>query len=75
MFWKRKKVKLAFTISVLLIVGFLITSLASYFVSRASLRTEISLNALPLTSDNIYSEIQQDPEEYKSIKQKKTTDV
>ena len=29
-------------------------------MSRASLRSEISLNALPLTSDNIYSEIQHD---------------
>ena len=60
MFWNREKFKLVFAISVLLIVGFLVTSLASYFVSRASLRSEISLNELPLTSDNIYSEIQHD---------------
>lgn len=47
-------------ITVLLIAGFLLTSLASYFVSRESLRSEISLKELPLTSDNIYSEIQRD---------------
>ncbi len=36
------------------------TSLSSFFVSRSSLRSEILLNELPLTSDNIYSEIQRD---------------
>jgi len=47
-------------ITALLVVGFLVTSLASFFVSRASLRKEISYNELPLTSDNVYSEIQRD---------------
>jgi len=47
-------------VSILLLTGFLITSFASYFVSRASLREEIEHNTLPLTSDNIYSEIQRD---------------
>ncbi len=47
-------------IMALLVFGFLVTSLASFFVSRASLREEISYNELPLTSDNIYSEIQRD---------------
>lgn len=60
MFWKYEKIKLVPTISILLITGFLLTSLASYFVSRQSLRSEISFNELPLTSDNIYSEIQRD---------------
>ena len=55
-----KKAKLMAAVGALLVTGFLITSLASYFVSRNSLRTEISLNELPLTSDNIYSEIQRD---------------
>jgi len=41
-------------------MGFLITSFSSFFVSRTSIRSEISLNILPLTSDNIYSEIQRD---------------
>lgn len=56
----RKKNRLLLVISILLVTGFLITSLASYFVSRESLRSQISLNELPLTSDNIYSEIQRD---------------
>ncbi len=55
-----EKTKLVAAISVLLVTGFLITSLTSYFVSRASLRAEIFSSELPLTSDNIYSEIQKD---------------
>ena len=60
MFWNRHKFKLVSAISVLIVTGFLVTSLASYVVSRTSIRSEISLNILPLTSDNIYSEIQRD---------------
>ncbi len=60
MFRNGRKFKLVSIITVLLVTGFLVTSLSSYFVSRASLRSEISLNTLPLTSDNIYSEIQRD---------------
>ena len=48
------------TFMVLLVTGFRLTSLISYFVSRASLQHEIVENSLPLTSDNIYSEIQRD---------------
>ncbi len=55
-----EKIKLVPIITVLLVTGFLLTSLASFFVSRESLRSEIALNELPLTSDNIYSEIQRD---------------
>jgi hypothetical protein len=44
----------------LLAVAFLPTSFAAYFVSRTSLRSEISDNELPLTGDNIYSEIQRE---------------
>ncbi len=47
-------------VSGLLITGFLATSLASYFVSRQSLRDAVIQTELPLTSDNIYSEIQKD---------------
>ena len=47
-------------ITLLLAAGFLATSFASYFTSRSSLKKEITLNTLPLTSDNIYSEIQRD---------------
>lgn len=57
---KEKDKKLIPLIAILLIAGFLATSLASYFASRKSLRLEISENQLPLTSDNIYSEIQRD---------------
>jgi hypothetical protein len=56
----KKNKKLISVISILLIIGFFVTSLASYFVSRKSLRSEIENNTLPLTGDNIYSEIQRD---------------
>lgn len=46
-------------ISMLLVAGFLATSLASFFVSRDSVRASIE-SGLPLTTDNIYSEIQKD---------------
>jgi diguanylate cyclase (GGDEF)-like protein len=52
--------RLVMIVSVLLIGGFLATSLASYFVSRQSLRHAVIDTELPLTSDNIYSEIQKD---------------
>jgi len=44
----------------LLILGFVTTSLTSYYVTRSSLRSKIVTDDLPLTSDNIYSEIQRD---------------
>ncbi|HTY65344.1 MAG TPA: sensor domain-containing diguanylate cyclase [Alphaproteobacteria bacterium] len=47
-------------ITALLVAGFLATSLASYFVSRASVREGIVEGELPLTADNIYTEIQKD---------------
>jgi len=47
-------------ISGLLALSFFLTSYASYFVSRTSLRSELADNELPLTGDNIYSEIQRD---------------
>ena len=56
----KKSRRLVYIVSTLLIIGFLATSLGSYFVSRSSLRSEITHNLLPLTSDNIYSEIQRD---------------
>ncbi len=57
---KKRDNRLIPLIGIILIIGFLTTSLASYFASRSSLRVEISENQLPLTSDNIYSEIQRD---------------
>ncbi len=47
-------------IAALLICGFVATSLISFYTSRKTLRTQIVDNELPLTSDNIYSEIQRD---------------
>jgi len=60
MFENRNKYKLVMVIIVLIATGFLATSLTSYFVARESLRAEIARNELPLTSDNIYSEIRHD---------------
>lgn len=57
---RNKKKQLILIVSMMLVTGFLATSLASYFVSRASLRAQITENELPLTRDNIYSEIQRD---------------
>lgn len=57
---KHHKRRLIFILSLLLIAGFMATSLISYFVSRSSVRQQIITNELPLTSDNIYSEIQRD---------------
>lgn len=54
------KLRFVATLSALLITGFLITSLVSYYVANKSLSDEINQNTLPLTSDNIYSEIQRD---------------
>ncbi len=55
----RKKRFIA-SLSILLVTGFIATSLVSYFVAHDSLIDQIAENTLPLTSDNIYSEIQQD---------------
>ena len=57
---KQKRNNLILIVSLLLITGFVTTSLASYYVSRASLRSKITMSELPMTSDNIYSEIQRD---------------
>ena len=57
---KKSKNRLITILSLILTTGFLLTSLASYVVSRSSLRDQILNNELPLTSDNIYSEIQRD---------------
>lgn len=54
------KAKLIAALWLLLSAGFLATTLVSYFSSRASIRESITLTELPLTSDNVYSEIQKD---------------
>ena len=55
-----KKQKLIWILTILLITGFLATSLASYFVSKESIRQEIMSYELPLTGDTVYSEIRND---------------
>ncbi|MFH1156451.1 MAG: sensor domain-containing diguanylate cyclase [Pseudomonadota bacterium] len=55
-----RKKRYLFILSLLLVTGFFLTSFASYFVSLASLRTQIETSQLPLTSDTVYSEIQRD---------------
>ncbi len=47
-------------LTILLLVGFLTTSFVSYYVAHDSLSSQIVETTLPLTSDNIYSEIQRD---------------
>jgi diguanylate cyclase (GGDEF)-like protein len=58
LYWK--KYSLLVWLGVILVVGFLATSLASYWVSRDQIRHSIIDQGLPLTGDNIYSEIQRD---------------
>lgn len=41
-------------------LGFVLTTLANYWISRSSIRQAIVESDLPLTSDTLYSEIQQD---------------
>lgn len=57
--WSDKR-KFVWVLSLLLVVAFFATSWLSYRVAHSSLQDQIEQNALPLTSDNIYSEIQQD---------------
>ncbi len=54
------KKKLIAALALLLGAGFAATTLVSYFVSKAALRETIVASELPLTSDNLYSEIQKD---------------
>jgi diguanylate cyclase (GGDEF)-like protein len=54
------KAKLITVLCLLLSIGFLATTLVSYYVSRDAIRDSIQSTELPLTSDNVYSEIQKD---------------
>jgi diguanylate cyclase (GGDEF)-like protein len=47
-------------VAAILLLGFVGTSVASYLVARDALRQRISVHALPLTSDTVYSEVQRD---------------
>lgn len=55
-----RKLYFAAALSVLLVLGFITTSVISYYVAHDSLSSQIADETLPLTSDNIYSEIEQD---------------
>jgi signal transduction histidine kinase len=54
------KRRIIILIAALLLASFVSTSLISYFIARDSLEHEIQSSALPLTSDNVYSEVQRD---------------
>ncbi|MEX0738858.1 MAG: diguanylate cyclase [Pseudohongiella sp.] len=56
----KRKVLFVSALTALMVIGFMATSLTSYFVAQDSLARNISEQMLPLTSDNIYSEIQRD---------------
>ena len=56
----RRKIRFIVFISLLLMVSFSATSLISYYVANDSLQRHLQSTTLPLTSDNVYSEIQRD---------------
>ncbi|MBN1276041.1 MAG: diguanylate cyclase [Deltaproteobacteria bacterium] len=55
-----KKYWIIVLIAILLVTGFALIVLTSYLVAYRSLGEEISQYSLPLTTDNIYSDIQKD---------------
>ncbi len=54
------RTKLILCLSIILLSGFFLTNFFSYTASRKSVRTSIIESSLPLSRDNIYSEIQRD---------------
>lgn len=54
------RTRLILCLSLILIAGFLLITITHYNSSRKLLRENLMDNTLPLTSDNIYSEIQKD---------------
>ncbi len=56
----RKKVRIMVFLSLFVVGCFVATSYATYQVAMQGMWKQISMNDLPLTSDNIYSEIQKD---------------
>ena len=55
-----KRSRWAWILCGLLLVGFLTNSIGDYLVARDNVRQTITKSTLPLTSDNVYSEIQRD---------------
>ncbi len=54
------KLKLTLSLGVILVVSFLVVSLINYKVSRQAALDEVMNSSLPLTSENVYSEIMTD---------------
>jgi len=54
------KQRLIVSLCTLLSLGFAITAWVNYEVSKSAIRNSIVANELPLTADNLYSEIQKD---------------
>ncbi len=55
-----KQYHLLIWISLILVLGFVAVLGTSYYVSRETLQRGLSENTLPITGDNVYSEIQKD---------------
>ncbi len=55
-----RKFRFIILLTALLISSFLFISLVSYFSAHKAIATQVEKTTLPLTSDNIYSEIQRD---------------
>lgn len=55
-----KRQRLLLWLSILLAMGFFATTLSSYYVSKQAILNAIVAQELPLTSSNVYSEIQKD---------------
>lgn len=54
------KSRFVIVVSLLLLMGFSLTSVTGYLVAKNVLQEHVRADILPLTSDNIYSEIQRD---------------
>lgn len=57
---RNSRTRMLITLGVMLFAGFLLATTVSYLISRNSIRQSILKNDLPLSSNNIYSEIQRD---------------
>lgn len=55
-----KRYQLLIWISLLLTLGFIAVMASNYYVSRDAVERSLSENTLPITGDNVYSEIQKD---------------
>jgi diguanylate cyclase (GGDEF)-like protein len=54
------KTKLILSLCIILILGFFVTNIVNYHVSKTALRTNLVDESLPIISNNVYSEIQKD---------------